>query len=116
MIIRIVVSELSKMATRPYNTTTLLPTVTLFTKKNCLLCDDAKQIIMNHRHRFIYDEIDVSKDGNEVYRELYKNGDLPVVQVDQVEITRQTLQEHVLLDSLIIAQLSSYLNWNLKLN
>jgi glutaredoxin len=57
------------------------PTVTLYTRKGCCLCDDAKAVIeeAGRRAEFAYEEIDV--DGDPELRRLY-NDEVPVIAVN----------------------------------
>ena len=57
------------------------PVVTLFTRRGCHLCDDAKRVIESARSRaaFDYEERDIDADP-ELLR-LY-NGEVPVIAID----------------------------------
>lgn len=54
--------------------------ITLFTRANCGLCDNAKQVLSNvwDRRPFEYDEIDVMRPDQEKWKNLYEF-DTPVV-------------------------------------
>ncbi|XP_072114159.1 glutaredoxin-like protein C5orf63 homolog [Mobula birostris] len=54
-----------------------LPTLTLFTKDSCTLCEEAKEVLEPYRHRFILQEVDITDPKNSVWFERYKN-DIPV--------------------------------------
>lgn len=56
--------------------------LTLFTRKNCSLCDDAKKVLSNvwDRRPFEYDEFDVMEAPHEKWKGLYEF-DTPVVGV-----------------------------------
>jgi len=57
--------------------------LTLFTRKNCSLCDDAKKVLSNvwDRRPFEYDEIDVMETSQEKWKALYEF-DTPVVSAE----------------------------------
>jgi glutaredoxin len=61
-----------------------LPRVTLYTRRRCCLCDDAKAVLAAARTRvaFDYEEIDI--DGNAVLVRLY-NDEVPVIAIDGVK-------------------------------
>ncbi|GAB7339044.1 hypothetical protein MBLNU457_5703t2 [Dothideomycetes sp. NU457] len=48
--------------------------LTLFTRKNCSLCDDAKKVLSNvwDRRPFEYDEIDVMEPPHEKWKGIYE--------------------------------------------
>lgn len=54
--------------------------VTLFTRQNCSLCDDARKVLSNvwDRRPFEYDEIDVMSSSQEKWKAIYEF-DTPVV-------------------------------------
>jgi len=56
--------------------------LTLFTRKNCSLCEDAKKVLSNvwDRRPFEYDEIDVMEAHHEKWKGIYEF-DTPVVSV-----------------------------------
>ncbi|KAK0254829.1 hypothetical protein LTR91_026430 [Friedmanniomyces endolithicus] len=60
--------------------------LTLFTRANCSLCDDAKAVLERTRNtrRFEYTEIDVMVTGYDKWKALYEF-DTPVVHVDQAQ-------------------------------
>ncbi|KAK1076282.1 hypothetical protein LTR33_009084 [Friedmanniomyces endolithicus] len=60
--------------------------LTLFTRANCSLCDDAKVVLERVRihRRFEYAEIDVMATGNGKWKALYEF-DTPVVHIDQAK-------------------------------
>lgn len=55
--------------------------VTLYTRRNCCLCDDAKLVLAEARRRaaFEYREVDIDSDAE--LRRLY-NHDIPVIAID----------------------------------
>jgi glutaredoxin len=60
------------------------PTVTLYTRAGCCLCDDAKRVLMEARRRaeFDYEEFDIDADPE--LRRLY-NDDVPVITINRVK-------------------------------
>jgi len=81
------------------------PTLTLYSKAaGCSLCDDAKEVIFKHASKFIYEEVDITAAGNEVFFELYKH-DIPVVHVNNVEVMRHRVLENALVEALDNAKL-----------
>jgi glutaredoxin len=58
-----------------------MPAVTLYTRQNCCLCDDAKAVLAEARTRtaFEYREVDIDSDAE--LRRLY-NDDIPVIAID----------------------------------
>ena len=57
------------------------PTLTLYTRAGCCLCDDAKRVITDARARasFTYEEIDIDRDAE--LRRLY-NDEVPVIAIN----------------------------------
>ncbi|XP_069771618.1 glutaredoxin-like protein C5orf63 homolog [Narcine bancroftii] len=58
-----------------------LPILTLFTKESCTLCEEAKEVLEPHRHRFILQEVDIMDPKNSVWFERYKY-DIPVFHIN----------------------------------
>ncbi|KAK5917534.1 hypothetical protein CgunFtcFv8_012417 [Champsocephalus gunnari] len=54
-----------------------LPTLTLFTKDPCPLCDEAKEQLEPLGHRFVLQQVDISLPQNAVWRQRYAL-DIPV--------------------------------------
>ncbi|XP_015269011.1 PREDICTED: glutaredoxin-like protein C5orf63 homolog isoform X2 [Gekko japonicus] len=54
-----------------------LPVLTLFTKKPCPLCDEAKAVLEPYKHKFILQEVDITLPDQMAWYERYKN-DIPV--------------------------------------
>lgn len=54
--------------------------ITLFTRSNCSLCSDAKQVLSNvwDKRPFEYDEINVMEQSQEKWKDMYEF-DTPVV-------------------------------------
>jgi glutaredoxin len=59
----------------------MVPKVTLYTRKSCCLCDDAKRVIeaARERTRFELEETDIDSDS--ALRSLY-NDEVPVIAID----------------------------------
>ncbi|XP_009888010.1 PREDICTED: glutaredoxin-like protein C5orf63 homolog [Charadrius vociferus] len=53
------------------------PVLTLFTKKPCPLCDEAKEVLEPYKRRFILQEVDITLPENSVWYDKYKY-DIPV--------------------------------------
>lgn len=77
------------------------PTVTLYTRDNCKLCNPVRFICqkLKRRKKFFFKEINIDADGQEAARQLYTN-DVPVVTLNGVEIARHRLDEFALLRAL----------------
>jgi glutaredoxin len=60
------------------------PTVTLYTRPGCCLCDDAKRVLLEARRRadFDYQEFDIDADPE--LRRLY-NDEVPVIAINRVK-------------------------------
>lgn len=60
------------------------PRVTLYTRRGCCLCDDAKLVIQQARRRtrFDFEELDI--DGDPELRRLY-NDEVPVIAINGVK-------------------------------
>ncbi|XP_047200874.1 glutaredoxin-like protein C5orf63 homolog [Girardinichthys multiradiatus] len=76
-----------------------LPTLTLFTKDPCPLCDEAKELLQPFKHRFILQQVDISLPENRQWWDKYK-WDIPVF-----HLNGQFLMKHgvdaALLDKLL---------------
>ncbi|XP_009996456.1 PREDICTED: glutaredoxin-like protein C5orf63 homolog [Chaetura pelagica] len=53
------------------------PVLTLFTKKPCPLCDEAKEVLEPYKRRFILQEVDITHPENSAWYDKYKY-DIPV--------------------------------------
>ncbi|XP_025902398.1 glutaredoxin-like protein C5orf63 homolog [Nothoprocta perdicaria] len=53
------------------------PLLTLFTKKPCPLCDEAKEVLEPYKKRFVLQEVDITLPENSSWYEKYKY-DIPV--------------------------------------
>ena len=69
-------------------------TVTLYTRRGCHLCDEAKQAIESARRRsaFEYQEFDIDADPK--LREIY-NEEVPVITIDGARATIEELRRRV---------------------
>ncbi|KAF2486924.1 glutaredoxin-like domain-containing protein [Neohortaea acidophila] len=67
--------------------------LTLFTRPNCSLCDDAKEVInyVGKRRPFEYEEIDVMEKQQQKWKALYEF-DTPVLHVDAPEKQQQPFE------------------------
>ncbi|XP_071386707.1 glutaredoxin-like protein C5orf63 homolog isoform X3 [Centroberyx affinis] len=54
-----------------------LPTLTLFTKDPCPLCDEAKEVLEPYEHRYVFQQVDIKLPENKVWYDRYKY-DIPV--------------------------------------
>ncbi|KAJ8392717.1 hypothetical protein AAFF_G00072010 [Aldrovandia affinis] len=54
-----------------------IPILTLFTKDLCPLCDEAKESLEPYKHRFVLQEVDITRPENSVWYDRYKY-DIPV--------------------------------------
>nr|XP_020477060.1 glutaredoxin-like protein C5orf63 homolog [Monopterus albus] len=57
--------------------TNTLPTLTLFTKDPCPLCDEAKRELEPLKHRFVLQQVDISLPENRMWLDRYR-WDIPV--------------------------------------
>jgi len=71
-----------------------LSVVSLFTRKDCTLCDSAKFVIKKVQNKipFQYEEVDIAKPENAKWHTLYTN-DIPVIHVNGKEVARHRLNE-----------------------
>ncbi|KAM4879396.1 glutaredoxin-like protein C5orf63 homolog [Sylvia borin] len=53
------------------------PVLTLFTKKPCPLCDEAKEVLEPYKRKFILQEVDITLPENSAWYDKYKY-DIPV--------------------------------------
>ncbi|CAN9501914.1 unnamed protein product [Ophioblennius macclurei] len=54
-----------------------LPTLTLYTKDPCPLCDEAKELLEPFKHRFVLEQVDISLPQNQQWYRRYR-WDIPV--------------------------------------
>lgn len=79
-----------------------IPTLTLYTKDNCSLCDDAKEVLKKFPNKFELEEVDITSPENKEWFRRYRF-DIPVFhfqgkylmkhRVDS-ELLEKTLQEY----------------------
>ncbi|XP_026722242.1 glutaredoxin-like protein C5orf63 homolog [Athene cunicularia] len=67
----------SPLGRRLCSASTNKPVLTLFTKKPCPLCDDAKEVLEPYKRRFILQEVDITLPENSAWYDKYKY-DIPV--------------------------------------
>ena len=77
----------------------MVTTVTLYTRRGCHLCDDAKLAIeaARRRHPFHYEEIDIDTDA--ALRKRY-NEEIPVIAIDGKKAFKYRLTSGELLQKL----------------
>ena len=70
--------------------------VQLFTHAQCSLCEPAKYVIQRVQKQmpFRYEEVDIKRQGNEVYHALYQY-DIPVIHLDGKEVRIHTTSRSV---------------------
>ncbi|XP_008294910.1 glutaredoxin-like protein C5orf63 homolog [Stegastes partitus] len=83
---------------RPFSTKTL-PTLTLFTKSPCPLCDEAKEVLQPFKHRFVLQQVDISLPENKLWWDKYK-WDIPVFHLNG-QFAMKHRVDMVLLDKLL---------------
>lgn len=66
-----------RMNIRKMTTEQLLPILTLYTKENCSLCDEALEVLRPYKHRFQLEEVDIKKKENKDWFNKYRY-DIPV--------------------------------------
>ncbi|KAL3049706.1 hypothetical protein OYC64_009040 [Pagothenia borchgrevinki] len=76
-----------------------LPTLTLFSKDPCPLCDEAKEQLEPLRHRFVLQQVDISLPQNAVWRQRYAL-DIPVFHLNGRFVMKHRVDLQ-LLDSLL---------------
>uniref|UniRef100_A0A4W6FBW9 Glutaredoxin-like protein n=1 Tax=Lates calcarifer TaxID=8187 RepID=A0A4W6FBW9_LATCA len=83
---------------RQFSTNTL-PTLTLFTKDPCPLCDEAKEVLEPLKHRFVLQQVDISLPENKVWWDRYK-WDIPVFHLNGQFVMKHRV-DVVLMDKLL---------------
>jgi glutaredoxin len=75
------------------------PQVTLYTRKGCCLCDDAKRVLESVRRRAVFymDEVDIDTDA--ALRTSY-NDEVPVIAIDGRKAFKYRVSERELLKKL----------------
>ncbi|KAM7375647.1 hypothetical protein PAMP_005440 [Pampus punctatissimus] len=76
-----------------------LPTLTLFTKDPCPLCDEAKEVLQPLRHRFVFQQVDISRPENREWFDRYR-WDIPVFHLNGQFVMKHRV-DVVLLDKLL---------------
>ncbi|CAK6984728.1 glutaredoxin-like protein C5orf63 homolog [Scomber scombrus] len=76
-----------------------LPTLTLFTKDPCPLCDEAKEVLQPFRHRFVFQQVDISRPENRKWLDRYR-WDIPVFHLNGQFVMKHRV-DIVLLDKLL---------------
>ncbi|XP_045897787.1 glutaredoxin-like protein C5orf63 homolog isoform X1 [Micropterus dolomieu] len=76
-----------------------LPTLTLFTKDPCPLCDEAKDVLDPFRHRFVLQQVDISLPENRHWADRYR-WDIPVFHLNGQFVMKHRV-DVVLLDKLL---------------
>uniref|UniRef100_A0A6J0TD33 Glutaredoxin-like protein n=1 Tax=Pogona vitticeps TaxID=103695 RepID=A0A6J0TD33_9SAUR len=79
---------------------TNLPVLTLFTKKPCPLCDEAKAILEPYKHKFILQEIDITLPHHSAWFEKYKY-DIPVFHLNGQFLMKHRVDTEKLEDQLL---------------
>ena len=77
-----------------------IPNVTLYTRKGCCLCEDAKRVLesASKRARFELDEVDI--DGDAGLARLY-NDEVPVIAINGSKAFKYRVTEQELLKKLV---------------
>ncbi|XP_070776585.1 glutaredoxin-like protein C5orf63 homolog [Enoplosus armatus] len=76
-----------------------LPTLTLFTKDPCPLCDEAKEVLEPFKHRFVLQQVDISLPENRDWLDMYR-WDIPVFHLNG-QFAMKHRMDVVLLDKLL---------------
>mmetsp|Transcript_13265 Transcript_13265/g.37708 ORF Transcript_13265/g.37708 Transcript_13265/m.37708 type:complete len:94 (-) Transcript_13265:3-284(-) len=78
--------------------------LTLFSGRNCSLCDDAMEVLRSVRDRkrvhFQLDVVNIHEDGNEEYRKKYKY-EIPVLLANGSEVGRHRFDTEALESTLV---------------
>ncbi|XP_072037921.1 glutaredoxin-like protein C5orf63 homolog isoform X2 [Amphiura filiformis] len=72
-----------------------LPSLALFTKEDCSLCDDAKDILRKYDGRFVLDEVYIDKPENKKAFALYRY-DIPVFHFNGQYLMKHRVDEELL--------------------
>jgi glutaredoxin len=75
------------------------PKVTLYTRKGCCLCDDAKRVLEAVRSRAAFDLNEVDIDTDPGLRKIY-NDELPVIAINGSKAFKYRVSERELLKKL----------------
>ena len=76
-----------------------IPAVTLYTRKGCCLCDDAKQVLTAARQRASFQLQEVDIDADAKLHQLY-NDEVPVIAIDGAKAFKYRLTAEELLKKL----------------
>ncbi|XP_031694340.1 glutaredoxin-like protein C5orf63 homolog [Anarrhichthys ocellatus] len=76
-----------------------LPTLTLFTKDPCPLCDEANEELEPLKHRFVFQQVDISLPENRAWWDSYR-WDIPVFHLNGQFVMKHRV-DVVLLDKLL---------------
>jgi len=75
------------------------PLVTLYTRKGCCLCDDAKRVLESVRRRAAFDLDEVDIDTDAALRTIY-NDEIPVIAINGRKAFKYRVNEQELLKKL----------------
>ncbi|HXI39363.1 MAG TPA: glutaredoxin family protein [Bryobacteraceae bacterium] len=75
------------------------PQVTLYTRKGCCLCDDAKRVLESVRARTIFELLEVDIDTDAALRSRY-NDEVPVIAINGRKAFKYRVRERELLKKL----------------
>jgi glutaredoxin len=75
------------------------PKVTLYTRKGCCLCDDAKQVLESVRGRAVFELYEVDIDTDAGLRNTY-NDEVPVIAINGRKAFKYRVSERELLKKL----------------
>ncbi|KAL7380285.1 hypothetical protein ABVT39_014970 [Epinephelus coioides] len=76
-----------------------LPTLTLYTKDPCPLCDEAKEELEPFKHRFVLQQVDITLPENKAWFNKYR-WDIPVFHLNGQFVMKHRV-DMVLLDKLL---------------
>jgi len=83
-------TRLTRFSTKP-----VLPVLTLYTKHICPLCDEAKAVLENYKHRFQLEEVDIKAKGNETWFDKYRY-EIPVFHLNGSFLMKHRVNEELL--------------------
>ncbi|XP_031569096.1 glutaredoxin-like protein C5orf63 homolog [Actinia tenebrosa] len=73
----------------------ILPTLTMYTKEECSLCDDARLILEEYKHRYRFEEVYITDKGNEEWYMKYKY-DIPVFHLNGTFLMKHRVDRNLL--------------------
>ncbi|XP_010183163.1 PREDICTED: glutaredoxin-like protein C5orf63 homolog [Mesitornis unicolor] len=85
------------------------PVLTLFTKKPCPLCDEAKEVLEPYKTRFILQEVDITLPENSVWYDKYKY-DIPVFHLNGKFLMKHQVDIQKFEDQLTRVESQNYRN------